>query len=211
MVTGLRSVPSRLADANCSSSAPSILPSSSLVHPVIGASPLSELDQNLGGFAVVHSAVPIGHVPQTHDTIKDPARLDAAFEDARRSASPVPFGSSSLMYAMPALKTFAQINDGRAASGKAPNRSDSRVREARRILPAQSLSQKHSSNRVGSRGHWEQLGCSLGDGPPIWRLVTQRRAGDWLFGDLPAGSLAGAEQLHEVMAGVLERPLGVTG
>jgi hypothetical protein len=91
-----------------------------------------------------------------------------------------------------ALKTFAQTNDGRAASGKAANRIDSR--EACRILPAQSLSQKHSSNRAGSRGHWVQLGCSLGDGPPIWRLVTQRRAGDWLFGDLPAGSLAGAER-----------------
>jgi len=39
MITDLRSVPSRRSDAICSSSADSILVSSSLVHVVIDASP----------------------------------------------------------------------------------------------------------------------------------------------------------------------------
>jgi transcriptional regulator with XRE-family HTH domain len=45
--------------------------SSWLVHPVIGASPSSGLDQNLDRFSFVHSAVPIGHVLQTHDPIEE--------------------------------------------------------------------------------------------------------------------------------------------
>src|SRR5215203_589596 len=91
-MTGLRSVPSRLTDAICSSSAGPILVSSSLVQVVIGrlrsrggaADGASRLDHDLDRFPLVHRPVAVGHAVEAHDLVKYPAGFDPAFEDVRQ-------------------------------------------------------------------------------------------------------------------------------
>jgi hypothetical protein len=140
------------------------LPSSSLVHPVIGASPSSELDQNLGGFPFVHSAVSIGHVLQTHDLIEDPARLDRAVEDVRQQLLNVRSGRSGAAGDGDVVEEGRQRFRDRLFLGKtdAANRATQTgdaERRARRLFEADAL-ERGNLNGV-SEGVLEALARAL--------------------------------------------------